>query len=154
MFDAVTALLLRSAPPVPGLDPEEIPALLTMHYANFVSSRLSGLGDGAVIDDDGGWTLERISDTYELITSLQTRGEYRRAAAFVAGTAQQILARRQAATTGGDAGNANIDEDSVDPTIAAALLFLARPIHNGSLFRPFPMQSVLGRTSSTSFFTA
>jgi hypothetical protein len=33
-------------------------------------------------------------------------------------------------------------------------VLLARPIHNGSLFRPFPMQSVLGRTSSTSFFTA
>jgi hypothetical protein len=31
---------------------------------------------------------------------------------------------------------------------------LARPIHDGSLFRPFPMQSICGRASSTGFFTA
>ena len=37
---------------------------------------------------------------------------------------------------------------------ALAFIRLARPIHDGSLFRPFPMPSVLGRTSSTSFFTA
>ncbi|MCC8978561.1 DEAD/DEAH box helicase [Bradyrhizobium acaciae] len=125
MFDAATAQLLRSAPPVPGLDPENIPALLTMHYANLVSARLSAAGPGAADDDESGWTLERISDTYELVTSLETEGDLRRAAAFVAGTAQQILARRQAATPDGPVIVANIDRDRADPTIAAALLFLA-----------------------------
>jgi superfamily II DNA/RNA helicase len=124
MFDAATAQLLRSAPPVPGLDPQNIPALLTRHYANLVSARLSGTG-GTASDGEGGWTLERISDTYELVTSLQTEGSVRKAAAFVAGTAQQILARRQAASPAGPAVVANVDRDRVDPTIAAALLFLA-----------------------------
>ena len=45
MFDAATAQLLRSAPSVPGLDPEDIPALLTSHYANLVSARLRGAID-------------------------------------------------------------------------------------------------------------
>jgi hypothetical protein len=40
MFDATTAQLLRSAPAVPGLNPQDIPALLTRHYANLVSARL------------------------------------------------------------------------------------------------------------------
>src|SRR5579862_8487557 len=125
MFDATTAQLLRSAPPVPGLDPEYIPALLTMHYANLVSARLSGAGEVTASDDPSEWTLERVSDTYELITSLYTEGALRRAAAFVAGTAQQILARRQTIPIAGQAAIANIDRDRVDPTIAAALLFLA-----------------------------
>jgi len=124
MFDAVTAELLRSAPRVPGLNPQDIPGLLTMHYANLVSSRLRGTS----VDEEGAspedWTLERIADTYELVTSI-TDAEHRRASAFVAGTAQQILARRQAAAGVADALPANIDRDRVDPTIAAALLFLA-----------------------------
>ncbi|VTZ26109.1 DEAD/DEAH box helicase [Methylocella tundrae] len=124
MFDSATAQLLRSAPPVPGLDPQSIPALLTRHYANLVSARLSGTSDAAS-DGESGWTLERISDTYELVTSLQTEGSVRRAAAFVAGTAQQILARRQAAASAGHAVVSNVDRDRLDPTIAAALLFLA-----------------------------
>src|SRR6202012_3683256 len=124
MFDSATAQLLRSAPPVPGLDPQNIPALLTRHYANLVSARLSDTGDAAS-EGESGWTLERISDTYELVTSLQTEGPVRRAAAFVAGTAQQILARRQAAAPAGPAIVSNVDRDRLDPTIAAALLFLA-----------------------------
>ncbi|MCG9107192.1 DEAD/DEAH box helicase [Laribacter hongkongensis] len=127
MFDAVTARLLRSAPPVPGLNPEDIPALLTMHYANLVSARLSGTTDGITAGNgENGWTLERISDTYELVTSLQSERDLRRAAAFVAGTAQQILARRQTTTLAADPTvAANVDRNRVDPTIAATLLFLA-----------------------------
>ena len=123
MFDVATAQLLRSAPAVPGLNPQDIPALLTRHYANLVSARLRGGVDG--LDETGeAWPLERIADTYELITSLQTEGELRRSSAFVAGTAQQILARRQAIAAEGDVPPANIDRDRVDPTIAAPVLFL------------------------------
>ena len=125
MFDATTAQLLRSAPPVPGLDPDDIPALLTSHFANLVSARLGGTSGEAAGDDDSGWSLERISDTYELVTSLNTDGTLRRAAAFVAGTAQQLLARRQVAPAPDGPAVANIERDRVDPTIAAALLFLA-----------------------------
>lgn len=123
MFDATTAALLRSAPAMPGLDPNDIPALLTAHYANLAAARLRGVaGDDATLLD--GWTLERVADTYELATSLASSGEARRPAAFVAGTAQQILFRRQLAVAP-EARKFNIDRDRVDPSIAAAVLFLA-----------------------------
>jgi superfamily II DNA/RNA helicase len=124
MFDATTAQLLRSALGVPGLNPQDIPALLTKHFASLVSARLMGAIDGPG-DADEVWPPERIADTYELIASLHTDGVLRRASAFVAGTAQQILARRQLAPAAGDILPANIDRDRVDPTIAAAVLFLA-----------------------------
>jgi len=124
MFDAATAQLLQSAPGVPGLNPQDIPAQLTKHYANLVSARLRG-----VLDSPGetteAWSLERIADTYELIASLQTDSTLRKASAFVAATAQQILARRQFSQEVGDFSPVNIDRDRVDPTIAAAVLFLA-----------------------------
>jgi superfamily II DNA/RNA helicase len=124
MFDAVSAQLLRAAPSVPGLDAQSIPAQLTRFYADLVSARLRGAS--TTIDDSAEqWPASRIADTYELITSLQTEGANRRAAAFVAGTAQQILARRQLAAAAQDTLPPNINRDRVDPSIAAPLLFLA-----------------------------
>jgi hypothetical protein len=122
MFDPVTAALLRSAPALPGLDPAGIPQLLTRHYAHLVSARLRGAeaAPGGRTD----WPLERIADTYELITSIHNDPAIRRASAFVAGTAQQILARRRLGLTDEVVGPA-VDRDQVDPAIAASLLFLA-----------------------------
>ena len=124
MFDATTAELLRSAPGAPGLNPEDIPALLTRHYANLVSARLRGAVDG-VGEANETWPLDRIANTYELIAALHKDGAVRKASAFVSGTAQQIVARRQTALAERDTLPANIDRDRVDPTIAATVLFLA-----------------------------
>lgn len=125
MFDAATAHLLQSAPALPRLDPQVIPALLTRHYANLVSARLRG-NEGAAAGAAGEvWPLERIADTFELIVSLQGEDSTRRASAFVAGTAQQILAKRQAAATSNSDSPPLVDINRVDPAIAAALLFLA-----------------------------
>lgn len=124
MFDAATAQLLQSAPGVPGLNPQDIPALLTRHYASLVSARLRGAVDSPGETTEA-WSLERIADTYELIASLQADGTLRKASAFVAATAQQILARRQFSQEAGDFSPVNIDRDRVDPTIAAPVLFLA-----------------------------
>lgn len=122
MFDPATAALLRSAPAVPGLNPESIPALLTREYANLAAARLRG-GDDELVQLATAWSLERLADTYEIITSLTTDDAIRRPAAFVAGTAQQILARRQTASAAHRLPN--IDRDRVDPSIAAAILFLS-----------------------------
>jgi superfamily II DNA/RNA helicase len=124
MFDATTAQLLRSAPEVPGLNPQNIPALLTRHYANLVSARLRG-GVDASDDANDAWTLDRIADTYELIASLEIDSSMRKASAFVAGTAQQIIARRQTDEARAVTPPDNIDRDRVDPTVAATVLFLA-----------------------------
>ena len=122
MFDATTAALLRSAPAMPGLNPANIPALLTRQYANLAAARLRG-GDENLGELVAAWSLERLADTYEILTSLTTEDSVRRPAAFVAGTAQQILARRQAISAG--PRRPNIDRDRVDPSIAAAVLFLS-----------------------------
>lgn len=125
MFDPDTAQLLKSAPALPDLDPSDIPLLLTQHYAELVSARLRGFPneDGANVVEKN-WPLERIADTFELITSVHSDTQIRRASAFVAATAQQIIARRQAEKIKTDLPW-NVNRDRVDPTIAAALLFLA-----------------------------
>jgi len=107
---------------MPGLNPANIPALLTRQYANLAAARLRG-GDENLDELVAAWSLERLADTYEILTSLTTEDSVRRPAAFVAGTAQQILARRQVISAG--PRPANIDRDRVDPSIAAAILFLS-----------------------------
>lgn len=95
MFDPVTADFLRSAPALPGLDPEVLPQLLTAQYAQLVARRLrmtEGGDEAADGEADTDWPLARIADSYELIVSIQSEPDTQRAAAFVAGTAQQILA--------------------------------------------------------------
>lgn len=123
MFDAATANLLRSAPELPGLDPDALPAILTTHYAELASMRLRG-GEAEEDQNEGAWSLERIADTYELVVSLQPESPTRAAAAFVAGTAQQILSRRQIATSVEDELPPNIDRNRLDPSLASAILFL------------------------------
>ena len=124
MFDPATASILRSAPALPGLNPDDLPLLLTGFYAELVSARLRGgkIGDEDTTEDE--WSLEKIADAYELITSVQNNNELRRASAFVAATAQQILARKQVDLSTKQR-DWNISHDHVDPTIAATLLFLA-----------------------------
>jgi len=121
VFDPRTAELLQSAPGVPGLAAEDLPKALTRAYARLVSDRLEG-GAGE-IDIYDPWSVDRIADTYEIIASLEQDAALRRAAAFVAGTAQQILARR--APVADRMVQIPVDRDGVDASVAAALLFLA-----------------------------
>ena len=123
MFDPRTAELLQSAPGVPGLEADDLPKALTRAYARLVSDRLEG-GDGNLeIGVDDPWSVDRIADTYEIIASLEQDASLRRAAAFVAGTAQQIIARRVPAPD--RMVELPVDRDGVDASVAAALLFLA-----------------------------
>ncbi len=128
MFDPVTANILRSAPALPGLDPAKLPQLLTAQYAKLVARRLrmtegyeGETGEGAT---ETGWSLTRIADTYELIVSIQSEPDTRRAAAFVAGTARQILAQ-EAVAADETSATPVMDRDGIDPAVAAAVLFLA-----------------------------
>lgn len=122
MFDPETATLLRSAPEFPDLNPNDIPQLLTSHYAHIVSMRLGG-EDHAIQNAD--WTLDRIADTYELIVSVNSDPLVRRPSAFVAASAQQLIARREALLGESVNERANLDRDRLAPEIAAVLLFLA-----------------------------
>lgn len=125
MFDPVTAAFLRTAPALPGLNPEELPQILTERFAYLVARRLRQAEDEAIAEqDDEDWPLARIADTYELVTSIIEDQNTKRAAAFVAGTAQQILTQETIAQQEGEMV-ALLDRDRVNPEVAAALLFLA-----------------------------
>ena len=121
MFDVQTAELLEAAPAVPGLDPAQLPQLLTRHYAQLVARRLRG----SQRDDDEGtdWPLERVADVYEIMATVSDDPEVRRPAAFVAGTAQQILARESELAEQKGNPMAAVGRDQVSATLSAALLF-------------------------------
>lgn len=127
MFDPVTAEIMRTAPALPGLNPAELPQLLTAQYAELVARRMrrvegdeDAAGYGAA---EGEWSLTRIADAYEIVVSVRRDADDRTAAAFVAGTAHQILAQDLARTDA--AGSVPImDRDRIHPAIAAAVLFL------------------------------
>lgn len=122
MFDPETASLLRSAPEFPDLAPKDLPQLLTSHYAQIVSMRLGGEEQSS---QEGGWTLDRIADTYELVVSINNDPSIRRSSAFVAASAQQLIARREELLEEEIAASENVSRDRLAPEIAAVLLFLA-----------------------------
>lgn len=124
MFDPETSSLLRSAPELQGLDPNNIPQILTSNYARLVSMRLRGAAEEENVAGSKEWPLDRIADSYELITSVHSDPTIRRASAFVAATAQQILSRKQNYLEADVEATLNITRDSIDPSLSAALLFL------------------------------
>jgi hypothetical protein len=126
MFDPVTAAFLRTAPALPQLNPQTLPQMLTARYAELVARRLRRTGGDAVVEPEAenAWPLARIADAYELVTSIHHDPNVRRAAASVAGTAQQILAQELVPAADAE-GPPIIHRDAIDPSLAAALLFLA-----------------------------
>lgn len=122
MFDAETAALIRAAPPLRGVDPQLLPQELTGVYAELAAIRLraSQIADApdylAQIE-----RLSRIAAVYEAQVDDTTEGETRRAAAFVAATAYQILGRVMPVA----ADRADyLSAGAIHPRIAAPLLFL------------------------------
>jgi ATP-dependent RNA helicase HelY len=123
MFDAATAELIRAAPALTGVDPLTLPQELTRIYSDLVVIRLKGT---ALSDDPEEQQalrrLKRIADIYEGAVDSGAEGGTRRAAAFVAATAHQLLGRIFA--PGYEAGQPLLEPDSIHPSIAAPLLFL------------------------------
>jgi hypothetical protein len=122
MFDAETAALIRSAPPLRGVDPQFLPQELTAIYAELAGLRLRAaqLADApdylAQIE-----RLVRIAAVYEAQVDDTIEGETRRAAAFVAGTAYQIRGRVMPADVD---RTSFLSAGAIHPRIAAPLLFL------------------------------
>jgi ATP-dependent RNA helicase HelY len=123
MFDVATAELIREAPALSGVDPLVLPQELTRVYSDLVVLRLKGT---SVADDPDQvqalQRLKRIADIYEGAVDAGAEGNARRAAAFVAATAHQMLGRIYA--PGYEPGQALLEPDSIHPALAAPLLFL------------------------------
>ena len=122
MFDAESAALIRSAPALEGVDPALLPQELTAIYADLAGLRLRA---GHIADDPQYVArltrIVRIATIYEALVDSGAEGEDRRAAAFVAGTAYQVLGRI------GASARARADylaAAAIDSNVAAPLLFL------------------------------
>jgi hypothetical protein len=123
MFDAVTATLIRTAPALSGVNPLTLPQELTQAYSDLVVLRLRGVAPAD--DPDQLQTLQRlkrIADIYEAAADTGTSGDTRRAAAFVAATAHQLLGNVMLG--GYSADQALLEADAIHPVLAAPLLFL------------------------------
>jgi len=122
MFDAETAALIRSAPPLRDFNPETLPQELTAIYAELAGLRLRA----AQLADAPDYLVSieriaRIAAVYEAQVDDTLDGQPRRAAAFVAGTAYQILGRVLPI----DVDRALfLSAGAIHPRIAAPLLFL------------------------------
>lgn len=123
MFDPWTADLIRSAPAVEGIDVGNLPQELTEIYAELVSLRLqANAPDAEVARAQRLDRLLRVAAIYEALADVAVETLDRRAAAFVAATAYQIvgrLTRREPAL-----GQRLLTPSSIHPLIAAPLLFL------------------------------
>lgn len=123
MFDAQTAQLIRAAPAIRGVDPQTLPQILTQAYTELVSLRLRN-GDRGV-EAARAFNHERLlrmATIYEALVDTGASADQRRASAFVAGTAYQILGRVGA---GEEAAQLPLlTALAIHPNVAAPLLFL------------------------------
>lgn len=124
MFDSETSKLLRSAPSLSGLDSNNFPLFFTRHYAELSMARLRGHHEVDAKTSER-WTIDKIADAYELIASLDTNQQVRKASAFVAATAHQILSRRIKSVEDISLSmNIGITQFGISPSISSALLFM------------------------------
>src|SRR5579872_1983136 len=128
MFDAQTVELIRSAPPLDGLELETLPKQLTEAYSRIVSLRirLRELLSAERFETELGdmvRRLESIALTQEAFVAATPGRANRPAAAFVAASAHQLrfAAERLIAT---DETPSRLSIEAVAPEIAATLMFL------------------------------
>lgn len=122
MFDAETAALIRTAPVIAGVDPALLPQELTGIYAELAGLRLRAT---ALADEPEYLAhlerIERIATIYEALVDSGAEDHERRAAAFVAATAYQLLGKLRPALEERDD---LLLARAIDPRVSAPLLFL------------------------------
>ncbi|MFN5212914.1 DEAD/DEAH box helicase [Brevundimonas sp.] len=122
MFDAQTAALIRSAPALEGVDPSMLPQELTGIYAELAGLRLRAASLAEQPDYLAQLArIERIATIYEALVDRGAEDHERRAAAFVAATAYQLLARIRPDLEERDE---LLTTRAIDPRVSAPLLFL------------------------------
>src|SRR5580704_5315415 len=96
MFDPATSALIQRAPPLDGLDLEQLPKRLTEAFADIVSARIRMRGGTG--EDDGAEALtatlaelRRLAAAHEAYAALLPDRDNRAAAAFVAASAHQVV---------------------------------------------------------------
>ncbi len=120
MYNPVTSREIRMAPPLEGLDIERLPQKLTEAYARIVSARISMAGmreDTSLqqlLDE-----ISRIAHTYLTLVNFAPTPAIQKSAAFVSGSAFELIAR-----SGYPYPTADFTPTSICPLCCAALLFI------------------------------
>lgn len=129
MFDPTTAALIRAAPPLDGLDLDNLPKWLTEAFADIVSARIRLRGATAEADDEAlvktVAELRRIAAAHETYAALLPDRENRASAAFVAASAHQAVSMALRSID----SLSQVDIAAVSPDVCATLLFLLAEAH-------------------------
>lgn len=120
MFDSSSRTLLRGAPDLPDLDPDTLDELLTEAYIELATARLISESGDDVLNTDVFDRVRRLASTYEAYVALNIRPDQSSAAAFVSGTAHQILSRSRETRS----QPTLLSSDAIGSEISATLLFL------------------------------
>jgi hypothetical protein len=121
MFDESSRRLIRTAPNLPGLGAEMLDELLTEAHIELATIRVEILGEDEVRRNILLDKVRRLATTFEAYVALDLQPARTQAAAFVAASAHQVIAR---ATDGRAVGPTLLSSDAVSSTIASTLLFL------------------------------
>ncbi|GGB09622.1 hypothetical protein GCM10011491_41940 [Brucella endophytica] len=125
MFDPVTAEFVRSAAPLPGLDPANLVDELTAAYVDIAATRLAMGTDNPQLQNLSQLAdrMSRLADAYEAEIVLDVQSARRRSIAFVAASARQVLAQISRLLASADAPTA-LNDRMVGAELSASLLFL------------------------------
>jgi hypothetical protein len=127
MYDPQTTTLIRNAPPLPGLDIENLPQLLTEAYTEIVSIRSSirsNQEQAAETMADSIDRLRRLASTYESYVSLLPQHPSKAAAAYVSATAHQLIHFSEFISARDSKTKSYISQEAISSDIASMLLFL------------------------------
>ena len=125
MYDPATAELIRATPELPDLDRTALPDRLTEAFAQVAALRVR-LRAGDSPPEELRSTREfarELAQTNEALVALNPNRQDRRAAAFVAGTAYQLVHQIDALSGVSDPA-ARLESTSIAPVVSAMLLFL------------------------------
>ena len=126
MYDTATAKLIRSTPPLQGLDRALLPDLFSEAFARIAAARI-GLREAGDAPSERLVelisTMRRLAHTNEALVTVLPNREDRAAAAFVAATAHQLAANADRQLAGISAPT-QLNERTVSSDVAAMLLFM------------------------------
>lgn len=126
MYDQDTASLIRSTPPLEGLDRENLPDLFSEMFAQIAAARIRLRNTDEESPDELNslvQTMRRLAFTNEALVSVLPERNDRSAASFVAATAHQLCFNADR-LRGSDALLTYLGPRSISSDIAAMLLFL------------------------------
>lgn len=125
MYDSSTADLIRNTPPLGGLDRDALPDTFTQAFARLAAIRVRlRAGEVAAEDlDPIRQFSKRLAQTNEVLVASSSNRENRRSAAFVAGTAYQLVYQIDI-LSGVHSQRTHLAEDAVTADVSAMLLFL------------------------------